>query len=111
MTEATIGLNIGMLQKVLSDKDGNGPYWRLIESPIREIKINRNGKKIKTKDRFYTLDAKEIEENTKELEEANGYILTETPFLLTDELRIKANRWIEWANQNMDKAVSIISGQ
>lgn len=111
MTYARIGQSIGMIQKVLSDKDGNGPYWRLIESPIREIKENSRGRKIKTKDRFYTLDAEEIEFNTKEVEQAKGYILTGEPFILNEYTRPKAEKWIEWANANMDKAVSIISGQ
>ena len=43
-------------------------------------------------------------------EKAKGYIITKEVFGLNDITRPIAEKWIEWANENMDKAVSIVSG-
>ena len=49
-------------------------------------------------DHFYTLDADEIEANTKWMLEAERLILTHEPFILTDELRERVTKWIEREN-------------
>ena len=49
-------------------------------------------------------------ENTETMIEADGYINTQEPVLLMPEIRQKCERWIEWANNNPDKAVGLISG-
>lgn len=48
--------------------------------------------------KFYPLDYSEVEENTKIMKENTGLILVQEPFFLDDELRVKAIRWVEWAN-------------
>ena len=36
-----------------------------------------------------------------------GHILTSEVFGLNDKTRSYAERWVKWANENMDKAVPI----
>lgn len=105
----TIGDSIGMLQKVIHP-DGT-TQWRLIESPIKQIDIRKNGISVKTKTRFYTLDADDIISNTEIMETAQGFVLTGEVFMLSKELRKKAEKWVKWANENPEKAVGLISGQ
>ena len=100
-----VGSYIGLIRKV-QDLEGN-EFWGLYESKVTRIVQNRNGTKIYSKG-FYPFDAEEIELNTEMQEEAQGYILTREIFELNDITRPKVERWIEWANANMDKAVSIL---
>lgn len=99
------GSYIGLIRKA---KDENGvECWKLTESKVTRIVQNSKGTKIYSKG-FYPLDAEEVAFNTQEQEEAKGYILTREVFELNDITRPKAERWIEWANANMDKAVGIL---
>lgn len=49
--------------------------------------------------KFSPLDYKEIVDNANMMRENPGIILVQEPFLLDDELREKAIRWVEWANK------------
>lgn len=49
--------------------------------------------------RFSPLDYEEIVDNANMMKEHPGIILVQEPFLLDDELREKAIRWVEWANK------------
>lgn len=49
--------------------------------------------------RFLPLDYEEIVDNANMMKENPGIILIQEPFLLDDELREKAIRWVEWANK------------
>lgn len=49
--------------------------------------------------RFLPLDYEEIVDNANMMKEHPGIILVQEPFLLDDELREKAIRWVEWANK------------
>lgn len=49
--------------------------------------------------RFSPLDYEEIVDNANMMKEHPGIILVQEPFLLDDELRAKAIRWVEWANK------------
>ena len=49
--------------------------------------------------KFSPLDYEEIVDNANMMKENPGIILVQIPFLLDDELREKAIRWIEWANK------------
>lgn len=88
---------VGFISKVLFDMKGNENYWRLTEGKVKSITINSRGRRIKA-DHFYTLDADEIESNTKWMEETEGLVLVTEPFLLTDKLKERANKWIEQEN-------------
>ena len=49
--------------------------------------------------KFSPLDYEEIVDNANMMRENPGIILVQEPFLLDDELRKRAIRWIEWANK------------
>lgn len=83
-------------------------FWQLCDSKITKIVQNSRGTKVYSK-RFYPLDIEEIEDATKIMAEAKGCINTKDVVELTPELRLKCERWVEWANNNPDKAVDLIS--
>lgn len=90
-------------------KDGK-EEWYLLEDTINKIVETKNGRKYYTKSKFRPLDADDIDDNTEIQENAKGYIITKEVFGLNDITRPIAEKWIEWANENMDKAVGIVSG-
>ena len=96
--EVRRGDTIGFIQKVLFNmKDDRTNYWKLSEGKVKSITINSRGRRVKA-DHFYTLDAEEIEHNTNWMLENDRIILTREPFIMTDELRARVERWIEREN-------------
>lgn len=96
--EVRRGDTIGFIQKVLfSMRDGRTNYWKLHWGKVKSITINSRGRRVKA-DHFYTLDAEEIEHNTNWMLENDRLILTREPFILTDELRVRVEKWIEREN-------------
>lgn len=81
--------------------------WFLAEDKINRIVESRNGKKYYTKSKFRPLDADDVDDNTEMQEKAEGYILTKEVFGLNDITRPKSEKWVEWANKNADKAISV----
>lgn len=96
--EVRRGDTIGYIQKILFNmKDDRTNYWKLSEGKVKSITINSRGRRVKA-DHFYTLDAEEIEHNTNWMLENDRLILTREPFILTDELRARVEKWIEREN-------------
>jgi len=93
------GDTIGFVSKVRFDMKGNENYWKLSEGKVKSIIINSKGRRVKA-DHFYTLDAEEIEHNTKWMTENDRLILIGEPFILTDEIRVRMQKWIEYENAN-----------
>lgn len=94
-----VGDSIGLINKVLFNmKDNRENYWKLSEGKVKSITINSKGRRVKA-DHFYTLDAEEVENNTKWMIEADTLILILEPFVLTDELRKRVEGWIERENE------------
>lgn len=103
-----VGDVVGGIYK--KEKDGVA-YWDLVEDKINKIvETKRDGRKYYTRSRFRPLYAEDVDMNTKIMEEAvdKGYILTREVFGLNDVTRPFAEGWVKWANNNMDKAVSIM---
>ena len=48
---------------------------------------------------LYPIDYEELVDNANMMKEDSGLIIVNEPFLLDDELREKAIRWVEWANK------------
>jgi uncharacterized protein YuzE len=82
--------------------------WYLHEGKVNKIVELKSGKKYYTKSGFNPLDAEDVDDNTEIQEKAEGYIITKEVFGLNDITRPKAENWIKWANENLDKAVSIM---
>lgn len=100
-----VGDSVGGLYK--RTKDGK-EEWYLCEDKINKIVELKSGKKYYTKSKFRPLDAEDVDSNTEMQEEAKGYIITREVFGLNEITRPKAERWVEWANENMDKAVGVL---
>ena len=102
-----IGDSVGMIQKVCK---GDTETWRLVEDKINKIDITKKyGKRYHTKSRFYPLDAEDVDTNTEMMEDAanKGYIFTSEVFGLNDITRPFAEKWVKWANENLDKVGSV----
>lgn len=100
-----VGDSVGGIYK--GNKDGVDK-WYLCEDKINKIVENSKGRKYYTKSKFLPLDAEDVDNNTEDQEKAEGYIITKEVFGLNDINRPKAENWIKWANENMDKAVGLI---
>lgn len=61
-------------------------------------RISSKGDRVYSK-LFYPLDYEEIVDNANMMKGNSGLIMVDSPFLLDDELREKAVRWVEWANK------------
>lgn len=98
------GDTIGFVNKVLFDMKGNQNYWKLTEGKVKSITINSRGRRVKA-DHFYTLDAEDIEMNTKWMSQNDRLILTTEPFIMTDELRARVQKWIDKENASDPECV------
>lgn len=108
MADLHIGDSVGYIGKGIK----NGiEQWRLTEDKITKIdQTKKYGERYHTKSKFYPLDAEDVDSNTKIMEKAvgKGYILTREVFGINDITKPFAENWIKWANENMDKAVSVL---
>lgn len=105
--QLNVGDSVGAIYK--RNKSGQD-YWELVEDQINKITLTKKyGRRYFTKSQFYPLDADDVDNNTKAMEESigQGYILTSEVFGLNDKTRSYAERWVKWANENMDEAVPI----
>lgn len=105
--QLNVGDSVGAIYK---RNKGGQDYWELVEDQINKITLTKKyGRRYFTKSQFYPLDADDVDNNTKVMEESigQGYILTSEVFGLNDKTRSYAERWVKWANENMDKAVPI----
>ena len=62
-------------------------------------KINSRGDKVYSKMLVFPVDYEEIVDNAEMMSGDSGIIVVREPFLLNDELREKAIKWVEWANK------------
>lgn len=103
-----VGDSVGGLYKTGTGEDEK---WELVEDKITKItQTKKDGWKYYVKNKFVPLYAEEVDDNTKDMESAigKGYIITREVFGLNEKTRPFAERWVEWANKNMNKAVSIL---
>lgn len=101
----------GLYQKTKPD---GTEFWELRESKISKVvQTKKDGWKYHTKDKFYPLYAEDVDSNTREMENAigKGYIITREVFGLNKDTRPFAENWVAWANNNMDKAVSLLNAK
>ena len=62
-------------------------------------RISSRGDRVYSKMLCCPVDYEEIVDNASLMKGDSGLILVDEPFLLDDELREKAVRWVEWANK------------
>lgn len=85
--------------------------WKMIEDKITKVShTQKEGWKYYTKSKFHPLYAEDVDSNTRIMEDAvgKGYIITREVFGLNDITKPFAENWMNWANENMKKAVSIL---
>lgn len=102
--QLNVGDSVGQINQTSSGE------WKLYEDKINKITITKKyGRRYFTKSVFYPLDASDVDSNTEDMEACigKGYILTREVFGLNDKTRPLAERWVKWANENKDKAVSV----
>ncbi len=108
MADLHLGDSVGYIGKAIK----NGiEQWILTEDKITKIdQTKKYGERYHTKSKFYPLDVEDVDSNTKIMEKAvgKGYILTREVFGINDITRPFAENWIKWANENMNKAVSVL---
>ena len=92
-----IGDSVGEIYKRSDDK------WVLLECKITSISITRKGITVKAQKRFNPLDGEKLINTTEDMQNADGFILINEVFVLNDITRPKAERWVEWANNNPEK--------
>ena len=62
-------------------------------------RISSRGDRVYSKMLVFPVDYAEIVENANIMKNNSSVILVREPFLLDDELREKATKWVEWANK------------
>ena len=62
-------------------------------------RISSRGDRVYSKMLQCPIDYEEIVDNAEIMKKSPNLILVQEPFLLDDELREKAIRWVEWANK------------
>ena len=62
-------------------------------------RISSRGDRVYSKMLLYPVDYEEIVDNANMMKGDNGLMIVGEPFLLDDELKEKAIRWVEWANK------------
>ena len=95
-----------------STKSDGSECWKLVEDVITKVvQTKKEGWKYYTKSKFRPLYAEDIDSNTRMMEDAvgKGYILTREVFGLNDITKPFAERWMAWANENLDKDLSILA--
>ena len=103
--QLNVGDAVGQINKTSAGE------WKLYEDKINKITVTKKyGRRYFTRSVFYPLDADDVDNNTKEMEDSvgQGYIITKEVFGLNEKTRPYVKRWIKWANDNKDKAVSIL---
>lgn len=85
--------------------NNNGYY--LLKDKVTKIVSTKKATKVYSK-KFYPFDLEDLEENTKEMEEAHDYILTKEEFKLTEPIEHHCNIWIDWANKHPDQVEGLI---
>lgn len=62
-------------------------------------RISSRGDRVYSKMLMFPVDYEEIVDNANMMKKNSSVILVREPFLLDDELREKATKWVEWANK------------
>lgn len=92
-----MAMKIGFIQKYSDPCHIENDMFRLIECSCTR-RISSKSDRVYSKC-FMPLDYEEITYNANIMKKNPGIILVQEPFLLDDELREKAVKWVKWANK------------
>ena len=80
-------------------EDSDGWHFKLIESKITSVRVGRNRTSVYSKD-FRALDAEELEDNTKLMQDHSNLILVQEPFITNDELSEYLRKVVDYWNEH-----------
>lgn len=90
-------MKIGYIKKYSDPCNIKNDSFRFIECSCTR-RISSKSDRVYS-ERFMPHDYEKIVDNANIMRKNPGIILVQEVFLLDDELREKATRWVEWANQ------------
>ena len=78
--------------------------FRFIEAKVKSVRIGKKGTSVYT-DKFYALDAEEIEFNTSMIGNGSGLMLVNEPFITTDEYSERCRKAVDYWNAHGAKSI------
>lgn len=94
-----MALKIGYIQEINLELNPHlTERFRFKEATFTR-RISSRGDRVYSKMLVFPVDYEEIVENANIMKKNSSVILVREPFLLDEELREKATKWVEWANK------------
>ena len=78
--------------------------FKFIEAKIKSVRVGKKQTSVYT-DKFYALDAEEIEFNTEIVEKGNGIMLVNEPFITNDEYSEYCRKTVDYWNMHGARSV------
>ena len=92
---------IGYIRR--STVDGKDQF-RFIEAKVKSVRIGKKGTSVYT-DKFYALDAEEIEFNTSMIGNGSGIMLVNEPFITTGEYSEHCRKTVDYWNEHGSRSI------
>ena len=78
--------------------------FKFIEAKVKSVRIGKKCTSVYT-DKFYALDAEEIEFNTSMIGKDSGIMLVNEPFITTDEYSDRCRKTVDYWNEHGAKSI------
>lgn len=78
--------------------------FKFIEAKVKSVRIGEKGTSVYT-DKFYALDAEEIEFNTSMIRKGSGLMLVNEPFVTTEEYSEHCRKAVDYWNKHGAKSI------
>ena len=78
--------------------------FKFIEAKVKSVRIGKRGTSVYT-DKFYALDAEEIESNTSMISKGSGLMLVNEPFVTTDDYSELCRKTVDYWNEHGAKSI------
>lgn len=78
--------------------------FKFIEAKVKSVRIGEKGTSVYT-DKFYALDAEEIEFNTSMIRKGSGLMLVNEPFVTTEEYSEHCRKAVDYWNEHGAKSI------
>lgn len=93
---------IGYIQRRYDEN--NIPKFKFVVAKIKKVVIGKTKTSVYS-DKFYTLDAEELESNTKCIDTSKGLLLVNEPFIVKDEEINYFNAVVDNWNETSPKGI------
>ena len=78
--------------------------FKFVEAKVKSVRIGKKGTSVYT-DKFYALDAEEIEFNTSMIGKDSKIMLVNEPFITTDEYSDRCRKNVDYWNEHGAKSI------